>query len=402
MPESTTRKASVASGGRALARVQRRVDVAALLTRALVSSGFIPVWIATGALFIVAAIIAPETLQSNSWSVVLPLASFLAIAALGEMLVIMTGGFDLSIPGVMVLAANVVVGVAGGSDDKIAVAIVVCLGWSALIGLVNGLLVGVLRLNPLIVTLATGAMVLGIAISYAGGLANESAVPRALSQWATKLVFGVSWIFWVGVMLTVAIALFLRVTVVGRRFQAVGANPRAAWIGGAHVRTYIASAYLFAGVLYGTAGILLAAFIRSPSLDLGGPYLLGPIAAVVIAGASLSGGLASVTSTWVAAFALTLLSQMLRVLGLSTALQYVVFGAAIVLGMVISGDRIVAVLGGLLQRPSMRGRLATGEECLTVGEEGRDAFDDGNMESLRGTTTGTNPPGSAQSGERIG
>jgi ribose transport system permease protein len=104
-------------------------------------------------------------------------------------------------------------------------------------------------------------------------------------------------------------------------------------------------------MLYGTAGILLAGFIRSPSIDLGDPYLLGPIAAVVIGGASLAGGLASVTSTWVAAFALTVLSQMLRVLGLTTAWQYLVYGIAIAAGMVISGDRIVGVLGGALQRP---------------------------------------------------
>jgi ribose transport system permease protein len=77
----------------------------------------------------------------------------------------------------------------------------------------------------------------------------------------------------------------------------------------------------------------------------GSAYLLAPIAAVVIAGSSLAGGLASATSTWVAALALTLLTQMLVIMGLSTAMQYVVFGAAIVAGMVLSGDRVAAVLG---------------------------------------------------------
>ena len=77
----------------------------------------------------------------------------------------------------------------------------------------------------------------------------------------------------------------------------------------------------------------------------------------MIGGASLAGGLASATSTWVAAFALTLLTQMLRVLGLSTAWQYAVYGVAIAAGMVISGDRIVGVFGGLLQRPA-RSRMA--------------------------------------------
>jgi ribose transport system permease protein len=186
-------------------------------------------------------------------------------------------------------------------------------------------------------------------------------VPTDLSDWAGHRALGVSWIFWVGVLVTIGLALFLRASRVGRRFQAVGANPRAAWVAGVHVRSYVVFAYVGAAVLYGAAGILLAAFIRSPSLDLGDPYLLGPIAAVVIGGASLAGGLASVTSTWAAAFALTLLTQMLRVLGLSTALQFVVFGVAIAAGMVISGDRIVGVVGGFLQRSERRDRLPEGE-----------------------------------------
>ena len=97
-------------------------------------------------------------------------------------------------------------------------------------------------------------------------------------------------------------------------------------------------------VIYGLNGVLLAGFLQSPSLVLGTPYLLGPIAAVVIGGASLNGGLANAISTWAAAFFLTLLSQMLRVLGLPTALQFAVFGIAIIVGMVISGDRIVTLI----------------------------------------------------------
>jgi ribose transport system permease protein len=158
----------------------------------------------------------------------------------------------------------------------------------------------------------------------------------------------------------------------------VGANPRAAWIAGINVRRHVVFAYVGAGVLYGAAGILLAALIRSPSIDLGNPYLLGPIAAVVIGGASLAGGLASATSTWVAAFALTLLSQMLRVRGLSSALQYAVYGAAIAAGMVISGDRIVGVFGGFLQRPGVRSRIGMSElESPDPDEERRETFGEG-------------------------
>lgn len=336
-----------------------------LVGRVLVGAGFVPVWLATGALVVVAAIIAPATLSSESFSAVLPTMTFLAVTALGQMLVVMTGGIDLSIPGVIALVSSVIVGVADGRDGRLALAIVVCLVLAAAIGLINGLLVSAARLNPLIVTLAVGLVALGIAARYASGNANESAVPPALSSWATGRYLGVSSLFWVGVGLTLAVAIFLRGTGTGRRFQAVGANSRAAWVAGLGVRRYVTSAYVVAGLLYGAAGVLLAGFIRNPSLDLGDPYLLGPLAAVVIGGASLSGGVASPLSTLVAAFALTVLTQMLRVLGLSTALQYVVFGAAIAAGMVISGDRVVSVVGRL----ALRERPAGSERETDTKEE---------------------------------
>src|SRR5207247_5777374 len=114
------------------------------------------IWIATAALAIVAAIIAPEALQSTSWAFVLPYMTILALAALGQMLVIMQAGIDLSTPGVMFFGGTLIVGVGSGSNDRLALAILVCLGLGAGVGLANGLLVGILRLNPLIVTLAVG------------------------------------------------------------------------------------------------------------------------------------------------------------------------------------------------------------------------------------------------------
>jgi ribose transport system permease protein len=116
-----------------------------------------------------------------------------------------------------------------------------------------------------------------------------------------------------------------------------------------HVRTHVVLAYTAAGTLYAIAAVLLAGVRISIDPQFGAAYLLAPIAAVVIAGASLAGGLASATSTWVAALALTFLTQMLVIMGLSAAMQYVVFGAAILAGMVVSGDRLAAVLGRWLR-----------------------------------------------------
>lgn len=274
----------------------------------------------------------------------------LAVAALGQMLVVMHAGIDLSTPGVVSLGGNLIAGIGAGSDHRLAGAILACLGMGVAVGLVNGLFVGLLRLNPLIVTLAVGQIVLAYGSKYSREhVTNNPVVPSALSSWASQKVLGVSAVFWTGAALTIAAALVLRYSTAGRRFQAVGANPRAAWIAGLRVRAHIVLAYAAAGALYAVAAILLAGVRTSIDPAFGSAYLLAPIAAVVIGGAALSGGLASATSTWVAALALTFLTQMLVTMGLSAAMQYVVFGAAIVAGMVVSGDRLAVLMGRWLR-----------------------------------------------------
>jgi ribose transport system permease protein len=323
---------------------------ASIAASAAVAARFLPVWLATAALAVVASIAAPDALGNTSWSFVLPYTTVLAVAALGQMLVIMHAGIDLSTPGVISLGGNLIAGVGAGSDHRLAPAILACLGMGMLVGFANGVFVGLLRLNPLIVTLAVGQIVLAYSSKYSREhVTNQPTVPNALSSWATGKPLGISAVFWAGTALTIVLALALRSTSAGRRFQAVGANPRAAWIAGLRVRTHLVFAYTAAGLLYGIAAILLAGVRISIDPAFGSAYLLAPIAAVVIAGASLSGGLASATSTWVAALALTFLTQMLVIMGLSAAMQYVVFGAAILAGMLVSGDRVALVLGRWLR-----------------------------------------------------
>jgi ribose transport system permease protein len=323
----------------------------------LVGARYVQIWIATGVLMLVSEIISQEAMQSTSWAFVLPYMTVLAIAALGQMLVVMQAGIDLSTPGVMFLGGYLIVGVGNHSNGRLGIAILACLGVGVLVGLINGILVGILQLNPLIVTLAVGEIVVAEGLRYANGLA-EAEVPSRLASFAQNRPFTISAVFWTGAAITLAVALLLRYTAPGRRFQAVGANPRAAWMAGIHVRAHVVFAYTAAGTLYALAAVLLAGVRVSIDPAFGASYLLAPIAAVVIAGASLSGGLASAISTWVAALALTLLNQMLLIRGLSAGMQFVVFGAAIIVGMLISGDRIASLLGRLLRPRASPARVA--------------------------------------------
>lgn len=325
------------------------------LTQFVVASRYMPVFIALGLLTAVAAIWVPAALGEPALRAVASGGAILAIAALGQMLVIMTGGIDLSTPGTITMAAVLMVGIGNQPGQPLGRAILTALGIGALIGLVNGLLIGGLKLNALIVTLAVGQLVVGLVTRYSRGFAVQLPVPPALSDWTSSRVLGLSPVFWLGIGLTAALILGFRYTTLGRRFQSVGANPVASQVVGLRVNVNQIAAYVMAGIFYAAAGIALAGQLKTPGVAAGQTYLLGPIAAVVIGGASLTGGLASSFATASAAFFLTWLNQMMRILGLSTAWQNVVFGVVIIAGMLVSGDRIIRFVERLL-RERRRGR----------------------------------------------
>ncbi len=341
----------------------------AAVTSFVVGSRYMPVYLALILLVVVASIWAPATLSSAGLKAIAPMGTFLAITALGQMLVIMTGGIDLSVPGTFLLGGLLMVGVGQQSDERIWIAYLTAIGVAAVIGLLNGILIGGLKLNPLIVTLAVGQIVIGIASRYYSTVAIQKPVPPGLSEWANGTFLGVTRLFWVGVALTVLLVIIFRFTAVGRRFQVVGANPVASTVMGLRVNLTQIATYVVAAILYATAGVLLAGFLRAPGVTVGAPYLLGPIAAVVIGGASLTGGLASPISTFAAAFFLAGLNQMMRVLSLPTALQFVVFGLVIVGGMLVSGDRIIKGVERVLRDRSKPSHREAGAWSQAVSRE---------------------------------
>jgi ribose transport system permease protein len=340
----------------------------AFITSFVVGSRYMPVYLALIVLLVVATIWAPATFSIAGLDQIAPLGTFLAIAALGQMLVIMTGGIDLSVPGTFLLGGLIMVGVGQQSDDRIWIAYLTAVGVAVVIGLLNGILIGGLKLNALIVTLAVGQIGAGVANRYYTTVAIQKPVPPGLSEWANGSFLGVTPIFLIGTALAIVLMIVFRFTGLGRRFQVIGANPAASMVLGLRVNLYQMLAYVVAAILYASAGVLLAAYLRSPGVTVGAPYLLGPIAAVVIGGASLTGGLASPIATWSAAFFLAGLNQMMRVMGLPTSLQFVVFGLVIVGGMLVSGDRIIKTVERVLRDRSRPARRRDGNLAVEGGE----------------------------------
>jgi ribose transport system permease protein len=316
---------------RALART-------AVLSR--IQMRFVAIWLALIVLLVIGGIVAPRSLLPSAFLATVPLTAFLIITAMGEALVLMSRGIDLSIPAIVTLSSTILLGFSGGRDADIMVAIVAALLFALAVGLINGALVALLKLNALIVTLAVGAMTSGATLWYRESLPAESRVPPALADWGGSRILGLNVSVWVAAALVVALSLALRKTTIGRRFSAVGANPRSAWVAAINVPAYQIAAFAIAGLLYGVAGILLSAFIRNPTLLVGDPYLLAPIAAAVLGGTAITGGIGSMVAVAGAAFFLTHLGQMLKMLGLSTAIQLVIQGVAIAVGMALAESKV--------------------------------------------------------------
>jgi ribose transport system permease protein len=310
---------------------------------------FAAIWIAMVGLVVFCAIVAPRSLLPSTFLAIIPLAAFLAITAIGETLVLMARGIDLSIPAVITLSSTIVLGFSGGHDEALFAAVCGALLLAALIGLINGILIAVFELNALIVTLAVGAITTGATLWYRVSLPQEARVPPEMAAWGDARFLGINFAVWVVAALAIILDIVLRKTTIGRHFSAVGANPRAAWIAGINVAAYQTAAFVVAAFLYGVAGILISAFIRNPTLKVGEPYLLAPIAAAVLGGTAMSGGIGSMVAVAGAALFLTQLGQVLQMLGLSSALQFVIEGLAIALGMALSGinfSPLLKLVGG--------------------------------------------------------
>jgi ribose transport system permease protein len=301
---------------------------------------FAAIWIALAVLIVLSAIFAPRSLLPSTFLAILPLAAFLTLTAAGETIVLMTRNIDLSIPAVISLSSTILLGWSRGRDEDMVVAIVAALVFAVAVGLVSGFLVAMLRLNSLIVTLAVGAMASGMTLWYRESLPAEARVPEALADAGGARFLGLNLSVWVAIALVALLTFVLRKTTLGRRFIAVGANPRAAWISGINIQAYQVGAFAVAALLYGIAGVLLSAFIRNPTLGVGDPYLLAPIAAAVLGGTAITGGVGSFVAVAGAALFLTHLGQLLKMLGLSSAFQFVIYGLAIAIGMALAESRL--------------------------------------------------------------
>jgi ribose transport system permease protein len=295
-------------------------------------SRFSAIWIATALLFALSPLLAAGSVSETALLSMLPFAAILAIAAVGQTLVVQQGGLDLSVPGTISLAAALMVQIPDGDGGRLLPALLAIAAVAVATGLLIGVAVTWLGITPLVATLGVNALLLGTVLQVTGGsIANEA--PHNLTDFAQGKTLGIPHTALLALALIAIVALLVRRSIWGRRFEAAGANPRAARAAGVPVMRYHVSAYVAASLCYAAAGVLLAGLLNAPSLFSGDAYLLPTIAAVVLGGTSLAGGRGSVAATAVGALFLTQLGQVVVAMGAENPVQLLIQGAIVALGM---------------------------------------------------------------------
>jgi ribose transport system permease protein len=300
----------------------------------LVQPQFLAIVLATALLYVVSPLLAEGSVSASSALSVFSFASILAIAAIGQTLVIQQGGLDLTVPGVISLAAVLVSKYPEGDNSVLPLWCLAAILSGVVSGLICGLAITRFRVTPLVATLAVNALLYGFVLYLTKG-ATTREVPSLLGEFAVGRVLGVPVLAVVALIAIVVVETGIRATVVGRRFVAIGASARAARAAGMKVASYKIATYAFAGAMYAFAGILLAGYLSIPSLLVGASYLLPTITVVVLGGTSLLGGAGSVAATAVGAVFLTQLQQVTVGMGAKTSSQFIIQAAIIVLGMAL-------------------------------------------------------------------
>lgn len=298
---------------------------------------FMTVVISTVVLIVFCLLFAPSSVTSGALAGSLPFAAIAVIVGLGQMLVVQQGGFDLSVPGAVSLAVVISTHFPAGNDADLLGAVFIALCFALAAGLLNGLLIGIVRLNAIVATIGTNALLYGAVFAISGGIPRTTA--PLLSKISGGELYGIGHTVYIAGIIVLLVTFILKKSVAGRRFEGIGANPAMARTVGLPVRIYLVMAYVFAQLLYCLAGVLLAGLISQPTVFQGNSYLLPSIAVVVLGGTSLLGGRGFPISTAIAAYFLTQLGQFSIAIGVPFSAQTIIQALALGLGVAVYSFR---------------------------------------------------------------
>lgn len=296
----------------------------------------IMVYVAMFSLFVLFSLVIPGYGSLNNVMNIVRLSAFLGIVAGGQTLVIVSGGIDLSV-GAIVSFADVLVAELYLLHVGPYIAILITLGAGALMGLVNGMGIILLKIPPLIMTFALGFVIDGLALIITGG-APSGTVPQILTMLGSGTIGSILPIILIPwVVYASLIYLLMHRMTFGRYLYAMGQSRSVARMAGIPNKSVTLGVYILSALSATLSGLLLSGFSGVAYLGIGTPYTLESVAGVVIGGASILGGSGNYFGTIAGTIIFTMIQGGLTVLNISEAGRYLAEGVVIVLLLLAYG-----------------------------------------------------------------
>jgi len=338
-----------------LATVERRPRVGTallrLLRRTFVHLGVLPLLLVI--LLVGFGTWEPRFLSRQNLFNVARQATYLTVVSMGQMVALLTGGFDLSVGVILamtsVVLAKVMAATVASHPNAVGLAIglgiLAGLGAGTTMGIVNGIGVAVLNVSPFMMTLAMASIAFGLALFMTGGVP----VYGMPSQFGATLGFGkllgIPVPVYVTAVLVLGMYVLLNWTRMGRYFYAIGGNIKASILSGVSTRWYLFMAYVLVGFLASVGGVMLTARLETGEANIGAAMPLRSIAACVIGGVSLRGGTGRLGSVVLAAVFIEWFENGMNLVRIQSYLQMVVLGVLLIFAVVMDEVRHRYVAG---------------------------------------------------------
>ncbi|ASY66426.1 Ribose ABC transport system, permease protein RbsC (plasmid) [Sinorhizobium sojae CCBAU 05684] len=289
---------------------------------------------------LMAALYEPRFLKAANLMNVLRNASFLTVISAGQMMVMIVGGFDISVGAVVALTsvstAMALVFLADWGLAGVGLLVLGCLAGlipALLLGLCNGLFVSLGRISPFMVTIGTMSIATGLAAYVTGGSPIYNLPPLFLEILGNGRLLAIPGVAFIAAAVVLALWYLQSQSRHGRYFYAVGGNEKAARQTGIDTRKYICAAYVIGALLAGVTGILLTARVGSGEATLGGNLMLQSISVAVIAGVSLKGGVGNVQNIVFSAVFLSVLSNAMSLARIDSKYHVIVIGLVVLIAV---------------------------------------------------------------------
>lgn len=296
-------------------------------------------------LLVVQGIVRPGSVTFRQVMNITRQASALGIVVLGQSLVILAGGIDLSVGAMLTLTNVFAVSLMQGQNANFGKAVAVCLLLGLLCGCLNAVGVLLLKIAPFVMTLCTMSIIQGVYLVYTGGSPSGNVSPL-LKSIGNNLAFGqVPWSTVIWLLLALLMWWLLTQTTYGRKVYTVGSNAGVARLCGIRVKAVQFSAYVLCSLLATVAGLLASGYIGTTSLTIGSDYMTNSLAAVLIGGNAIEGGRGGVWGGVLGAFFMMLLFAVLTMVGIGQV------GKLIIQGVIIFGVVALQGLTGKEKRP---------------------------------------------------